>query len=172
MPFFGPMLGRCIIFAVCQRQTRPMKPWRARRRKRRRKPWGRCQKTPASSEADDEQSAAYTDSVDWAAWSEECSCAEKEDREPDRSKYIKGRRRRRPLAAAGRVGLVLLHEGEYRRWHSDWGSSSGKENDWKRFLQPAVGGLGADHPLLTHHQLQLPWCLTTSIIGNSSGLNS
>ena len=56
------------------------------------------------------------------------------------------------------MGLVQNHEGEYRRWHPDWGPcpfSSGKNEDWQQFWQPADGGLGADHPLLSHHQLQL-----------------
>ena len=53
------------------------------------------------------------------------------------------------------MGLVQMHEGEYRRWHPDWGSSSGEDEDWQKILQPAVGGLGADHPLLRHRQLQL-----------------
>ena len=49
------------------------------------------------------------------------------------------------------MGLVQKHEGEYRRWHPAWGPSPGGNEDW----QPAVGGLGADDPLLGHHQLQL-----------------
>ena len=53
------------------------------------------------------------------------------------------------------MGLVQMHEGEYRRWHPDWGPSSGVNEDWQKILQPAVGGLGADHPFLRHHQLQL-----------------
>ena len=35
------------------------------------------------------------------------------------------------------------------------GPSPGGNEDWQKILQPAVGGLGADHPLLRHHQLQL-----------------
>ena len=53
------------------------------------------------------------------------------------------------------MGLVQMHEGEYRRWHPDWGPSSGGNEDWQKFLRRAVGGLGADHPLRRHHQLQL-----------------
>ena len=53
------------------------------------------------------------------------------------------------------MGLVQMHEGEYRRWHPAWGPSPGGNEDWQKILQPAVGGLGADHPLLRHHQLQL-----------------
>ena len=53
------------------------------------------------------------------------------------------------------MGLVQMHEGEYRRWHPVWGPSPSGNADWQQNLQPAVGGLGADHPLLTHHQLQL-----------------
>ena len=66
------------------------------------------------------------------------------------------------------IGLVLKHEGEYRRWHRNWGPRGTSEGtsafededwfdeDWQKILQPAVGGgLGADHFLLTHHQLQL-----------------
>ena len=53
------------------------------------------------------------------------------------------------------MGLVQMHEGEYRRWHPAWGASPGGNEDWQKILQPAVGGLGADHPLLRHHQLQL-----------------
>ena len=52
-------------------------------------------------------------------------------------------------------GLVLMHEGEYRRWHPAWGASPGGNEDWQKILQPAVGGLGADHPLCRHHQLVL-----------------
>ena len=48
-----------------------------------------------------------------------------------------------------------MHEGEYRRWRPHWGPSSGGNEDWQKILQPAVGGLGADHPLLRHRQLQL-----------------
>ena len=47
-----------------------------------------------------------------------------------------------------------MHEGEYRRWHPAWGSHVDNE-DWQKISQPAVGGLGADHPLLRHPQLQL-----------------
>ena len=58
---------------------------------------------------------------------------------------------------------MLKHEGEYRRWHRNWGPRGTWEGtseflgeDWQKILQPAVGGgLGADHFLLTHHQLQL-----------------
>ena len=62
------------------------------------------------------------------------------------------------------MGLVQLHEGEYRRWHpnwwhpnvSGWGTSAFVDEDWKKILQPDLAGqLGADHPLLSHHQLQL-----------------
>ena len=53
------------------------------------------------------------------------------------------------------MGLVQMHEGEYRRWHPAWGPSPGGNEDWQKILQPAVGGLGADHFLLRHHQLQL-----------------
>ena len=53
------------------------------------------------------------------------------------------------------MGLVQKHEGEYRQWHPEWGPSFGGNEDWQKILQPAVGGLGADHPLLRHHQLQL-----------------
>ena len=44
------------------------------------------------------------------------------------------------------MGLVQMHEGEYRRWHPAWGPSPGGNEDWQKILQPAVGGLGADHP--------------------------
>ena len=63
---------------------------------------------------------------------------------------------------------MLKHEGEYRRWHRNWGPRGTWEGtseflgeDWQKILQPAVGGglvrpgLGADHFLLTHHQLQV-----------------
>ena len=57
------------------------------------------------------------------------------------------------------MGLVLLHEGEYRQWHANWGprgTSAFQDEDWQKIWQPAVGGgLGADHFLLSHHQLQL-----------------
>ena len=57
------------------------------------------------------------------------------------------------------MGLVVLHEGEYRRWHANWGprgTSAFEDEDWQKIVQPAVGGgLGADHFLLMHHQLQL-----------------
>ena len=53
------------------------------------------------------------------------------------------------------MGLVQMHEGEYRQWHPAWGPSPGGNTDWQKFSQPAVGGLGADHPLLRHHQLEL-----------------
>ena len=52
------------------------------------------------------------------------------------------------------MGLVLLHEGEYRRWHPDWGPNPNEgPEDWQKILQPTV--LDPDHPLLRHHQLQL-----------------
>ena len=44
------------------------------------------------------------------------------------------------------MGLVQMHEGEYRQWHPVWGPSPGGNTDWQKFSQPAVGGLGADHP--------------------------
>ena len=53
------------------------------------------------------------------------------------------------------MGLVVFHEGEYRRWHPEWGASEGGSEEWQKLGQPAVGGLAADHPLLMHHQLQL-----------------
>ena len=55
------------------------------------------------------------------------------------------------------MGLVQLHEGEYRRWHPNWGPSPGGNEDWQKFFPRAVGrgGLGADHFLCRHHQLQL-----------------
>ena len=57
------------------------------------------------------------------------------------------------------MGLVQMHEGEYRRWHPAWGPSPGgntkRNTDWHNIVQPASGGLGADDPLLRHHQLQL-----------------
>ena len=57
------------------------------------------------------------------------------------------------------MGLVVLHEGEYRRWHTNWaprGTAAFADEDWQKIWQPAVGGgLGADHFLLSHHQLQL-----------------
>ena len=54
------------------------------------------------------------------------------------------------------MGLVLLHEGEYRRCHPFW-CPAGVEitEEWQKLKQPAVGGLDPDHPLFTHHQLQL-----------------
>ena len=54
------------------------------------------------------------------------------------------------------MGLVQLHEGEYRRWHPNWGPSQpGFNQDWQMRRQPAVGGRGADDPFVWHHQLQL-----------------
>ena len=58
------------------------------------------------------------------------------------------------------MGLVQMHEGEYRRWHPAWGSSPSGNEEWQKILQPAAGGsgrgaVGAEHPLLSHHQLQL-----------------
>ena len=47
------------------------------------------------------------------------------------------------------MGLVLMHAGEYRRWHPDWGVSPDRNQDW----QPAVGCLGPDNTFLAHHQL-------------------
>ena len=41
------------------------------------------------------------------------------------------------------MALVLMHEGEYRRWHPAWGASPGGNEDWQE-----IGGRGADHPLL------------------------
>ena len=44
------------------------------------------------------------------------------------------------------MGLVVLHEGEYRRWHSNWGEAPedcGNE-DWQKVNQ-GVGGIKADH---------------------------
>ena len=40
-------------------------------------------------------------------------------------------------------------------WHPGWAPSFGRNEDWRKIWQPAVGGLGADHPILRHHQLQL-----------------
>ena len=54
--------------------------------------------------------------------------------------------------------LVVLHEGEYRRWHPEWGASGaseGESEEWQYVGQPAVGGLPPTHPLVMHHQLQL-----------------
>ena len=54
------------------------------------------------------------------------------------------------------MGLVQLHEGEYRRWHPNWGPSPpGLNQDWQMIWQPAVGGLGADDPFVCHRQLLL-----------------
>ena len=51
------------------------------------------------------------------------------------------------------MGLVQLHEGEYRRWHTEWGALPVYCNtDWQRFDGPApLPG----HPFWSHHQLQL-----------------
>ena len=74
-----------------------------------------------------------------------------------------GERRRRPQGnptplherVYSVMGLVQKHEGEYRRWHPDWGTFPGlRENqDWQRM--PAVGGGLLHEFLLTHHQLQV-----------------
>ena len=51
------------------------------------------------------------------------------------------------------MGLVQLHEGEYRRWHTEWGPLPVDCNtDWQRFDGPApLPG----HLFWSHHQLQL-----------------
>ena len=57
------------------------------------------------------------------------------------------------------MGLVIKHEGEYRKWHHAWGRSEGSDDEWQPIGQQAFGGIPADqiadHPLLMHHQLQL-----------------
>ena len=52
------------------------------------------------------------------------------------------------------MGLVQMHEGEYRQWHPAWGPAwPGGNEDWEKIVQPAVGGLDHDHALVKHHQL-------------------
>ena len=55
------------------------------------------------------------------------------------------------------AGLVLKHEGEYRRWCPKWGRPTSPESqDWHVIHEPAVGGrVGANEFLLKHHQLQV-----------------
>ena len=95
-----------------------------------------------------------------------------------------GDERTRRVAAV--MGLVIKHEGEYRRWHSAWGppgtsSRSSEDEDWQPVVvadqpaknaltvAPAVGGqvgggLADDDPLLKHHQLIM--CPSTSAYGS------
>ena len=50
------------------------------------------------------------------------------------------------------MGLVQMHEGEYRQWHPAWDPAwPGGNEDWEKIVQPAVGGLDPDHALATHH---------------------
>ena len=71
----------------------------------------------------------------------------------------KGHTKSQPLAASSSdqrvdavMGLVQLHEGEYRQWHKAWGDYPGGTMDWQRFRGPApLPG----HPFWSHHQLQL-----------------
>ena len=40
------------------------------------------------------------------------------------------------------LGLVLMHEGEYRWWHPSWGHPSEDlgDEEWQNIVQPAVVG--------------------------------
>ena len=53
------------------------------------------------------------------------------------------------------MGLVQMHEGEYRQWHHAWGPVGWprETQDWEKIVQPAVGGLDHDHALVKHHPL-------------------
>ena len=65
------------------------------------------------------------------------------------------------------MGLVQMHEGEYRRWHPAWGPSHGGNEDWQKILQPAVAGL-ADHQILRHHQMAMSGSGSTIVRRSSS----
>ena len=64
----------------------------------------------------------------------------------------KGKKSWEDLRVHSVMGLVLMHEGEYRRWHPNWGPSTDEDEDWQVILEPAPG---PDHPFFWHHQLQL-----------------
>ena len=51
------------------------------------------------------------------------------------------------------LGLVVLHEGEYRQWHSSWGEAPEERGheDWQQLNR----GIKADHWVWRHPQLQM-----------------
>ena len=79
------------------------------------------------------------------------------------------------------MGLVQLHEGEYRRWHSErWGKAPedcGNE-EWQ-LLNQTDGGMETYHWIWRHHQLQMtamtstrPPDLQSARQQKASGINS
>ena len=76
----------------------------------------------------------------------------------------KGGKGQHPRVAAV-MGLVALHEGEFRKWNDSWGPKNpenpavGGSDDWvliKRAAPPR------DHPFYSHHQLHAhPGCTST-----------
>ena len=70
------------------------------------------------------------------------------------------------------MGLVQMHEGEYRRWHPAWGPSPSGNTDWQKIWQPAVGGMTSSLPSDLQSARQMAMAMSGSgstIVRRSAG---